>query len=117
MALVDVIRNNPYLSTSISAVSGGALALAGAGVVGAVRKKKTKRKKATTRRTKKATSSYKRKTKRTTTRRRAKTSGHSTKKIYYTSKGQPYIKMASGKARFIKKSSAKTRKKRKGGYY
>jgi hypothetical protein len=28
------------------------------------------------------------------------------KTIYYTSKGQPYIKLASGKARFISKRSA-----------
>lgn len=40
-----------------------------------------------------------------------------TKGIHYTSKGQPYIIMASGKARFIKKSGAKRSKKLKGGRY
>jgi len=45
------------------------------------------------------------------------------RKIYYTSKGQPYIKLASGRARFISKRSAgmsdvgnpKKRKSRKKG--
>lgn len=40
-----------------------------------------------------------------------------TKGIHYTSKGQPYIIMSSGKARFIKKSGAKRSKKQKGGRY
>lgn len=34
-------------------------------------------------------------------------------KVYYTKKGQPYIKLASGKARFIPKKGAK--KKRTAG--
>lgn len=41
----------------------------------------------------------------------------SMKRIRYTKRGQPYVIMASGKARFIKKKSAKTSRKRKGGKY
>jgi len=45
-------------------------------------------------------------------------SSHSgSRKIFKTKSGQPYIILASGKARFIKKSSAHNRKLRKGGYY
>lgn len=39
------------------------------------------------------------------------------RRIRYTSKGQPYIIGAHGKARFIKKSSAHLSYKRKGGKY
>jgi len=41
----------------------------------------------------------------------------STRRIRMTKKGQPYIILASGKARFIKKSSAKRSRKLKGGRY
>jgi hypothetical protein len=41
----------------------------------------------------------------------------STKRIRFTKTGQPYVLMASGKARFIKKSSAKNSRRRKGGRY
>jgi len=40
-----------------------------------------------------------------------------TKAIHYTKNRQPYIILASGKARFIKKSSAKRSRKQKGGRY
>jgi hypothetical protein len=43
--------------------------------------------------------------------------GFSHKQIHYTKNGQPYIILPSGKARFIKKSSSRRMKKRKGGYY
>ena len=39
------------------------------------------------------------------------------KRIRYTKKGQPYIILKSGKARFIKKKSARMSHKRKGGRY
>lgn len=41
----------------------------------------------------------------------------STKRIRMTKHGQPYVILASGKARFIKKSSAKRSRKLKGGRY
>jgi hypothetical protein len=39
------------------------------------------------------------------------------KRIRYTSRGQPYIILASGKARFISNKSAKVSRKRTGGRY
>ena len=41
----------------------------------------------------------------------------STRRIRHTKHGQPYIILRSGKARFIKKSSAKRSRKMKGGRY
>jgi hypothetical protein len=41
----------------------------------------------------------------------------SRKRIRYTKKGQPYVIGAHGKARFIKKSSARNSRKRSGGRY
>lgn len=39
------------------------------------------------------------------------------RRIRYTKNGQPYVIMASGKARFIKKKGARTSHRRKGGRY
>lgn len=41
----------------------------------------------------------------------------STRRIRMTKHGQPYVILASGKARFISKKSAKASRKRKGGRY
>lgn len=41
----------------------------------------------------------------------------SSRRIRMTKTGQPYIILASGKARFIKKSSARNSRRRKGGRY
>lgn len=41
----------------------------------------------------------------------------SKRRIRYTKNNQPYIIMASGKARFISKKSVRTSRKRKGGRY
>jgi len=41
----------------------------------------------------------------------------STKRIRHTKNGQPYIILANGRAKFIKKSSARSSRKRKGGRY
>lgn len=82
----------------------------------------TNRTSTTTRRTstkKKASSSRKKKTSKRAVKAKshAKKYSKSSKKIHYTKTGQPYIIVAGGKARFIKKTSAHNRKKRKGGYY
>lgn len=49
--------------------------------------------------------------------RKKRNSRRSTRKIHYTKKGQPFVYLRNGKARFIKKSSAKKSKKLKGGRY
>jgi hypothetical protein len=79
----------------------------GAGFIG---KKPTKRKK------KSKTSRYKKSRSYKKGKKKSSKTSKSSKKIKYTKRGQPYI-MINGRARFISKKSAKTRKKRKGGYF
>ena len=113
----EFVRKNPV--TSSVGVAGGVLA-AGT-IIQIARKKRAKTSKAK----KKVTRSRKKKP--TTRRKVSKTSRgrvhkhkgkhRGTKRIHMTKKGQPYIILASGKARFIKKSSASRMKKLKGGRY
>jgi len=118
--VTDFVRTNPI-------ISGGAVALGGSaivtGLVVAARKRKKKSKTASkTRKSRKKTTKKKgtirRKTKgRRTPRTAGKGKDTSTKRIRYTSKGQPYVLMKSGKAKFIKKTSAKRSHRQKGGRY
>lgn len=119
-AVLELVQNNPIAATAIGSglagvlVGGGAVAVAGA--VASKRKKSSKKK------TKKTTTKRKRKTKkkrkgRYTPRTAEKGKDRSTRRIRYTKKGQPYVITRSGKARFIKKSSAKRSHKLKGGRY
>ena len=123
-----------------SAVVGGGLV--GATILGGVavakRRKKAKKKTKTTKKrksTKKKTTGRKLKfgspawrkkyikkgKKKRPSPRYARTAGKrkdtSTRRIRMTKNGQPYIILKSGKARFIKKSSAKRSRKLKGGRY
>lgn len=93
----------------------------GAGIVAAVKKRKKnngrkrRRKKEARRRRKRKGKKVKHRTSP-----RGKLTRHrhrGTKQIHYTKNRQPYIILASGKARFIKKSSARTSRRRKGGRY
>ena len=106
-------------------------AITGAGIVGVVSKVRKKRKatkrKTPKRKTKKRTvkKKYVRRKRKPTKRRKrptyARTAGkgkdRSTRRIRMTKHGQPYVILASGKARFIKKSSARRSRKLKGGRY
>lgn len=72
----------------------------------------------------KSSSRKKRSTRKKTTKRNykyARTAGkgkdRSTRRIRMTKNGQPYVILASGKARFISKKSARSSRKRKGGRY
>lgn len=112
------LLGNPIATAIGGAVVGG---LVTGAVVGSVKsRKKTTRK---TRRKKRSTK--RRSSKRRPTKRRkykyARTAGkrkdRSTRRIRMTKNGQPYVILASGKARFIKKSSARLSRKRKGGRY
>jgi len=117
------IRGNPIVSTAgVSIATSGVVA----GLVSRRKKttkkkksktktRKTKKKKRTTR--KRTTRKRKRKKYRTTPRTAGKGKDRSTKRIRYTKKGQPYVIMRSGKARFIKKKSAKRSHRLKGGRY
>ena len=117
------IRGNPILSTG--AVGTGS-ALVGATVATVVTRRSTKkrgsRKSTTKRKTKrrKKTKSKRRKSRRKSykyARTAGKRKDRSTKRIRMTKNGQPYIILKSGKARFIKKSSARRSRKLKGGRY
>jgi hypothetical protein len=112
------IGNNP-LATIGGAAAGGALV--GATVTAIATRKKRSRKSSVKKRPK----ARKRTTTRSKPKRRkykyARTAGKrkdtSTKRIRMTKNGQPYVILKSGKARFIKKSSARASRKRKGGRY
>lgn len=100
------IKSNPILSGTLAGAGTAGAILGGSAIVSAVRKKRKR--------------SYKRKSKSRKRRKSKSRKSHKRnprKKIKYTRTGQPYIILSSGKARFISKRSAKTRKKRKGGYY
>ena len=117
MGLFDAVRNHPSFASAVGGATIGAGAVAIAGAVGRRRKKTTKKKKASTRKKVGRPRKSKSKAKKSFKKRRAAAfRGASSKKIYTTKNGQPYIKLASGKARFISKKSAKTRRKRKGGF-
>ena len=122
----EFVRKNPV--TSGVSVAGGVLAgVTAIQIVRKARKKSTKRKakskKTTARKTKSKRKKYGGHTKRgwkldrakrskepheLAYQRRKRAKGKTTKKrvgkLYYTKKGQPYKIMASGKARFVKKS-------------
>lgn len=102
------LKENP-LATSIGA---GVVALGATGIIIASSRKKAKkrtnrisRRKATKGRTKR----IKHRTSTTGKLRRHKTKHRGGKAIHFTKKGQPYIILATGKARFIKKTKRRTR--------
>jgi len=112
-----------FIKSNVGSVALGTGALISGLAVGVVAtkalssppKRKRRKSKRTTRRTRKKRNSRRRtrKTPRTAGKRR----DTSHKRIRYTKKGQPYVIMASGKARFIKKKGAKLSHRRKGGRY
>lgn len=116
------MANGMVLSTlekNIGAIAAGAGGLAIGSAVGYVAGRRTTRKKK-----RKSTSTRKSKRKGTSKRRNtkyARTAGkqkdRSKRRIRMTKNGQPYVILASGKARFISKRSAKLSRRRKGGRY
>ena len=118
-----------FVKGNAGLLSVGAGALAVGGVVGAStvlaaksvnKRKKRKTKKAngkSRRRPSRRASCHRKRRSRRTPRTAGRGKDTSSRRIRYTKKGQPYIIMASGKARFIKKSGAKRSHKRKGGRY
>jgi len=104
--LADVSGTKTAVIAGIAGVAVGGTLGAIAGTAIAKRKNSKKRKK-----NKKRKSSNRKK------RNNADRKSRSTKRIKYTKNGQPYVLMASGKARFISKRGAKMSKKRKGGRY
>jgi hypothetical protein len=108
-------QENPII-TGVSLVAAGTgLGVAGSKLYSVAKKKKSKSKSSKSKRKRK---SYRHSKKgRSTPRTAGKGKDRSTKRIRYTKNRQPYIILKSGKARFIKKSSARQSHKRKGGRY
>ena len=117
----EFTRSNPLLSAAI--LSGGGLVIS-QGVSSLIsRRKKTKKNSKSSRKRKRASSTRRRVKKSTgrkgrrTPRTAGKGKDRSTKRIRYTKKGQPYVITRSGKAKFIKKTSASRSHRKKGGRY
>jgi uncharacterized membrane protein YhiD involved in acid resistance len=109
------VSENPIgVAVGTGLIGAGIGASAGA-IIGRSIKKKTKSNKRKSRKTTKRKRNSHRKQKKPYTAGKRKDRSH--KRIRYTKNNQPYIILASGKARFIKKSSAKRSKKLKGGRY
>jgi len=117
MGIQDIMRNHPAIGGFVGGATIGAGTTYFLNIIGNRRKKsKTSTRRKTTR-TRRKTSTTKRKKRSTYKRKRAKAfRGANPKRIYKTKNGQPYIKLKSGKARFIKKSTASNMRKRKGGF-
>ncbi len=121
--ITGFIRGNPIISTGVlsATATGTALAVASQITKRKPKKKpKSKKSKSKTRRRKSKrtkSSNGRRKRKRTTPRTAGKGKDTSTRRIRHTKNGQPYVILRSGKARFIKKSSARRSRKLKGGRY
>ena len=108
------VLSNPVYSAVGGAIVGGSIVGITAAAVS--RKKSRPRKKKAVRR-----STPKRRGARKRAPKYARTAGKrkdtSRRRIRMTKNGQPYVILASGKARFIKKSSARLSRKKKGGRY
>jgi len=109
--------SRPIVGILASGVGGIAL---GSAVGYAAAKRRSKKRRTRKAKTRKKRSYYKKNTRRT--RRTPRTAGkrrdRSSKRIRYTKNGQPYIiNKRTGKAKFIKRSSAKRSHKKQGGRY
>lgn len=114
----EFVRKHPV--TSPVAIGGGILA--GVAAIQIVRTKRKSSASATrTKKKKKTAKAITKKTKKRSKQKQPHTAGKgkdtSTRRIRFTKNNQPYLILASGKARFIKKSSVKRMRKLKGGKY
>jgi len=116
----DFISDNKQVLSVVGAGAAGVVVGSAVGVAAASRsrKKKSTKRRSSARTSRKRSSSRKKKGR---SYKYARTAGkgkdRSTRRIRMTKNGQPYIILRSGKARFIKKSSARASRKRKGGRY
>jgi len=108
------LLGNPINAAIGGAVAGAALTGAGVAIASSIKKKRRKS-------SSKKRKSYSAKKKRRSSPKYARTAGKrkdtSKRRIRMTKNGQPYVILASGKARFISKKSAKASRKRQGGRY
>jgi gas vesicle protein len=113
-----------FIKDNIGAIAAGTAGLVIGGAVGAIaasaisNKKSTKRRKSSNKYSRKRNHSHKTKKRgRYTPHTAGKGKDTSHKRIRQTKNGQPYVIMANGRARFIKKSSARRSRKTSGGRY
>jgi hypothetical protein len=108
-------------ATTIGVGIGGVALGATLGALAVSKSTKSRKRSSTTSRKRKSNRSNKRSKKSSRGPRTPHTAGKrrdtSTRRIRVTKNGQPYVILASGKARFISKKSAKASRKRKGGRY
>ncbi len=133
--VTNLIGENPLAAVGVAAGTGAVLGAGTAVAITGIAKKKKKSSKKKIKKSKKR-STKKRKSKlkfgsrayrkkyltskrkrRSSPRTAGKGRDKSSKRIRYTKKGQPYIIMHNGRARFIKKSGARRSHKLKGGRY
>lgn len=112
--MVDVKSHIGEIAAGAIGFTGGALV---GGVTGYALGKSSSRKKRKSKRKTSRKRNSKTRRKRYSPYTAGKGKDRSTKRIRFTKTGQPYVIMSSGKARFIKKSSARNSRKRKGGRY
>jgi hypothetical protein len=121
--IVDAVKErleNPYAVAGVGVLTAAAAVGAGVAIAKRRKKKKSKSKRKYKGKSKRGKSIRRRRGRRRG-RRTPRTAGRgrdrSTRRIRYTKKGQPYVIMSSGKARFIKKSGARRSHHIKGGRY
>lgn len=114
---IKALSRSQRLAVGSSVLGAGIIA---AGATKAIRSYSKKRKRRThnkrTRSPRRKSATH-RKRKRRTPRTAGKRKDTSRKRIRYTKRGQPYVIMANGRARFIKQKGARLAHKRKGGRY
>lgn len=116
----NLIGENPLASTAIAAGTGVVVGAGTTAAIMGISKKKKSSSKKKYKKNKKSSSKRSKKRKgnnRKTPRTAGKGKDRSTKRIRYTKRGQPYVIMRNGRARFIKRSSARVSHKLKGGRY
>jgi len=109
----NVLSNPIYTAVGGAIVGGSIVGITAAAV--SRKKSRPRKKKAVRRSTPKRRGARKRSPKYARTAGKRKDPSH--RRIRMTKNGQPYVILASGKARFIKKSSARLSRKKKGGRY
>lgn len=107
------------IKSNLGAIGTGIGGIAIGGTLGYIagsrsRKKRTNKRRSKSKTTRKRNKRYRKQRKPHTAGKRQDTSH---RRIRYTKNNQPYIIMASGKARFISKKSVRTSRKRSGGKY
>lgn len=112
---VSLAKENPLATTGLATLAVGTVAVGTAVAVSRRRKKKKSSKSRKHKRVKRRNSRRHRRIKYART--AGKRKDTSTRRIRMTKTGQPYVILASGKARFISKKSARLSRKRKGGRY